>query len=205
MAFTLPDLPYAHDALEPVIDATTMQVHHGKHHQGYTNKLNNALEGHSDLQDRSIEELLRGIKTLVPAEIRTAVRNSGGGFANHRLFWEVMSPDGGGTPTGTLATTIDEAFGSYSDFKDTFAAAAGGRFGSGWAWLVVDKNHELAVYSTANQDSPLMEGDTPILGLDVWEHAYYLHYQNRRGDYVEQFFEVIDWEAVGEKYAAAKG
>ncbi len=204
MPFSLPELPYAHDALEPTIDSRTMQVHHGKHHQGYTNKLNNAIEGHAELKDRSIEELLRGIKTLVPESIRTAVRNNGGGYANHKLFWEVMSPDGGGEPGGSLGKAIASKFGSFEAFKQAFASAATGRFGSGWAWLVVDKNGDLAVYSTPNQDSPLMEGDTPILGLDVWEHAYYLHYQNRRGDYVEKFFDVVNWDVVNKMYEAAK-
>ena len=203
MAFALPDLPYAHDALAPHIDARTMEIHHGKHHQGYVNKLNAALEGHSDLQSKSIADLLTGIGD-VPESIRTAVRNNGGGHANHSLFWSVMSPDGGGTPSGDLASAIDSAFGSFDAFKEAFSAAAGTRFGSGWAWLVVSAGGSLKVYSTANQDSPYMEGDTPILGLDVWEHAYYLNYQNRRPDYVGAFWNVVNWGQVAQNYAAAR-
>ncbi len=204
MAFKLPDLPYAHNALEPYIDARTMEIHHGKHHQGYTNNLNNALEGHEDLRGRSIEAILRGIGE-VPEAIRGVVRNNGGGFANHSLFWTVLSPTGGGTPTGVLAAEIDKAFGSFDDFKAKFSAAAGTRFGSGWAWLVVDSDATLQVYSTANQDSPYMEGHTPILGLDVWEHAYYLNYQNRRPDYVAAFWHVVNWDQVAANHAAATG
>lgn len=204
MAFKLPDLPYAHDALEPYIDARTMEIHHGKHHQAYTNNLNNALGGHEDLQGRSIEALLRGIDE-VPEAIQGAVRNNGGGYANHSLFWTVLSPVGGGTPTGALAAEIDKAFGSFDDFKANFSAAAGTRFGSGWAWLVVDNDATLLVYSTANQDSPYMEGHTPILGLDVWEHAYYLNYQNHRPDYVAAFWHVVDWDQVAANHAAATG
>ena len=203
MAFSLPDLPYAHDALEPHIDARTMEIHHGKHHQGYTNKLNAALEGHSNLEGKSIEELLRGINDL-PDAVKGAVQNNGGGFANHSLFWSVMSPNGGGTPVGALADAINSTFGSFDAFKEAFSKAAGTRFGSGWAWLVVTAGGDLAVYSTANQDSPFMQGDTPILGLDVWEHAYYLNYQNRRPDYVGAFWNVINWEQVGANYDAAK-
>lgn len=202
MAFTLPDLPYAHDALEPTIDTRTMQIHHGKHHQGYTNKLNAALDGHDDVQGKSIEEILRTIDA-VPEGIRGAVRNNGGGYANHSLFWTVMAPDGGGAPTGDLADAIDDAFGSFEAFKTLFAAAAGGRFGSGWAWLVVNGDGALQVYSTANQDSPYMQGDTPILGLDVWEHAYYLNYQNRRPDYVSAWWGVVNWDQVAANYEAA--
>ncbi len=204
MAFVLPELPYAHDALEPHIDARTMQIHHGKHHNGYTNKLNAALEGHDDLAGKSIEELLRGINEL-PESVQGGVRNNGGGFANHSLFWATMSPNGGGAPTGDLAAAIDSTFGSFDAFKEAFSKAAGTRFGSGWAWLVVDAEGGLHVYSTANQDSPYMQGHTPILGLDVWEHAYYLNYQNRRPDYVAAFWNVVDWNAVGANYAAAKG
>ena len=203
MAFALPDLPYAHSALDPHIDTRTMEIHHGKHHQGYVNKLNAALEGHSDLQSKSISDLLSGIKD-VPESIRTAVRNNGGGHANHSLFWTVMSPNGGGNPTGDLASAIDSAFGSFDAFKEAFSAAAGTRFGSGWAWLVVTSGGSLKVYSTANQDSPYMEGDTPILGLDVWEHAYYLNYQNRRPDYVGAFWNVVNWDQVAQNYAAAQ-
>ena len=199
MAFTLPDLPYAHDALEPHIDTRTMQIHHGKHHQGYTNKLNAALEGHDDLQGKSVEEILRDIDA-VPEAIRGAVRNNGGGYANHSLFWTVMAPDGGGEPSGALADAINDAFGSFEAFKTQFAAAAGGRFGSGWAWLAVDGGGNLQVYSTANQDSPYMQGHTPILGLDVWEHAYYLNYQNRRPDYVSAWWNVVNWDQVARNY-----
>ncbi len=200
MAFTLPDLPYDYDALEPHIDERTMRIHHTKHHQGYTNKLNNALEGYPDLEDHSIEELLSSLENL-PADVQTGVRNNGGGFYNHRLFWNTMSPDGGGTPSGDLADAIDDAFGSFEAFKDEFNAAASGRFGSGWGWLVVDGNGDLAVTSTPNQDNPLSDGHTPILGLDVWEHAYYLHYQNERGTYVDHWWNVVDWDAVGTNYA----
>lgn len=203
MAHTLPELPYAHDALEPHIDARTMEIHHGKHHNGYVTKLNNALEGHAGLAEKSIEDLLRGISD-VPEAIRTAVRNNGGGHANHSLFWSVMSPNGGGNPSGDLGAAIDATFGSFDAFQEKFAAAATGRFGSGWAWLVVDGDGNLAVTNSANQDSPYMDGNTPILGLDVWEHAYYLNYQNRRADYVTAFFSVVDWNKVGELYAAAK-
>ncbi len=202
MAFTLPDLPYPHDALEPHIDTRTMQIHHGKHHQGYTNKLNAALEGHEDLQGKSIEEILRAIDA-VPEAIRGAVRNNGGGYANHSLFWTVMALAGGGEPSGDLADAINDAFGSFEAFKTQFAAAAGGRFGSGWAWLAVDGGGTLQVYSTANQDSPYMQGHTPILGLDVWEHAYYLNYQNRRPDYVSAWWNVVNWDQVAANYDAA--
>ncbi len=202
MAFSLPDLPYAHDALEPHIDTRTMQIHHGKHHQGYTNKLNAALEGHDDLQGKSVEDILRDIDA-VPEAIRGAVRNNGGGYANHSLFWSVMAPDGGGEPSGDLAGAINDAFGSFDAFKTRFAAVAGGRFGSGWAWLAVDGDGNLKVYSTANQDSPYMQGHTPILGLDVWEHAYYLNYQNRRPDYVSAWWNVVNWGQVAANYDAA--
>ena len=203
MAFTLPDLPYPKDALEPHIDARTMEIHHGKHHGGYTNNLNAAIEKHPELASKSIEELQRGIDT-VPQDIRTAVQNNGGGFANHSLFWTVMSPNGGGAPSGDLAAAIDAKFGSFDAFKEQFAGAAAGRFGSGWAWLVVDGDGALQLYSTANQDSPYMQGHTPILGLDVWEHAYYLNYQNRRPDYIQAFWNVVDWDAVAKNYAAAR-
>jgi len=202
MAFSLPDLPYAHDALEPHIDTRTMQIHHGKHHQGYTSKLNAALEGHEDLQGKSIEDILRDIDA-VPEAIRGAVRNNGGGYANHSLFWSVMAPDSGGEPSGDLAGAINDAFGSFDAFKTQFAAAAGGRFGSGWAWLAVNGDGNLEVYSTANQDSPYMQGHTPILGLDVWEHAYYLNYQNRRPDYVSAWWNVVNWGQVAANYDAA--
>ncbi|QXD15002.1 superoxide dismutase [Rhodocaloribacter litoris] len=203
MAHTLPPLPYPYDALEPHIDARTMEIHHTKHHQGYVNNLNKALEGHADLQAKSIEDLLRGIDQ-VPERIRTAVRNNGGGHANHSLFWTIMSPDGGGTPGGSLAEAINETFGSFDAFKEKFAAEAAGRFGSGWAWLVVDEDGKLRLYSTANQDSPYMQGHTPILGLDVWEHAYYLHYQNRRPDYINAWWNVVNWAQVAKNYEAAR-
>ncbi len=202
MAFSLPDLPYDYDALEPVIDEQTMRIHHGKHHQGYTNKLNAALEGHDDLSEHSIEALLHGLDNL-PADIQTAVRNNGGGFANHRLFWSVLSPEGGGEPTGALADAIDEEFGSFDAFKKSFTNAATGQFGSGWGWLVTHPDGSLEVYSTPNQDSPYLEGDTPVLGVDVWEHAYYLNYQNERGTYVEKFWDIVDWNAVNERYEEA--
>ncbi|MFB5085061.1 superoxide dismutase, partial [Symbiobacterium thermophilum] len=191
------------NALEPYIDAQTMEIHHGKHHAAYVNNLNAALEGHPELQSKSIEELLRGIDS-VPESIRTAVRNNGGGHANHTLYWEIMTPGGAKEPGGELAEAINAAFGSFQNFKDEFAKAGAGRFGSGWAWLVVTKDGKLAVYSTANQDSPLMQGDTPILGMDVWEHAYYLKYQNRRPEYIQAFMNVINWDKVAERYAAAR-
>ena len=181
-----------------------MEIHHGKHHQAYTNNLNNALKGHEGFQGQPIETILRGINHL-PDGVRGAVRNNGGGFANHNLFWTVLSPTGGGAPSGALAAEIDKAFGSFDDFKAKFSAAAGTRFGSGWAWLVVDSDGALQVYSTANQDSPYMEGHTPILGLDVWEHAYYLNYQNRRPDYVAAFWHVVNWDQVAASHAAATG
>lgn len=202
MAFTLPELPYAYDALEPHIDARTMEIHHSKHHNGYVTKVNAAIAG-TDLESKSIEDLVTGIAS-VPENIRTAVQNNGGGHANHSLFWSVMSADGGGAPSGDLAAAIDAELGGFDAFKEKFAAAAGTRFGSGWAWLSVDAHGKLVVESTANQDNPLMHGCTPVLGLDVWEHAYYLNYQNRRPDYVQAFFNVVNWNAVGERYAAAK-
>jgi Fe-Mn family superoxide dismutase len=201
MAYTLPDLPYSKDALEPHIDARTMEIHHDKHHNGYVTNVNAALEG-TALGNQSIEDLLRNIGS-VPADKKGAVQNNGGGHANHSLFWQIMSPNGGGTPSGDLASAIDSTFGSFDDFKEQFSTAAKTRFGSGWAWLVVSGG-KLEVFSTANQDSPYMDGKTPILGLDVWEHAYYLNYQNRRPDYVAAFFNVINWAKVGELYAAAK-
>ena len=200
MAFELPSLPYAEDALEPHIDARTMGIHHGKHHAAYTGNLNAAIEGTS-LDGMSIEAIL-GDLSAVPEDIRTAVRNNGGGYANHNLFWQIMGPDGGGTPGGALGDAINSAFGSFSDFQSAFSAAAATRFGSGWAWLVADGS-AVSVTSTPNQDTPLMDGNTPILGLDVWEHAYYLNYQNRRPDYIAAFFNVINWDKVAELYAAA--
>lgn len=202
MAFELPPLPYAEDALEPHIDSRTMSIHHDKHHAGYTNNLNNALEG-TEWQDKSVEEILRNIERI-PQNIRTAVRNNGGGYANHRLFWKIMSPDGGGEPGGNLAQAIVDAFGSFDAFKDKLSKAAAGQFGSGWGWLVVTGDGSLDVYSTPNQDSPYMQGDTPILGVDVWEHAYYLNYQNRRADYISAWWNTIDWDQVAQNYNAAK-
>jgi Fe-Mn family superoxide dismutase len=202
MAHQLPALPYAFDALEPHIDAMTMEIHHDRHHATYVNNLNAALEGHADLQAKSIEDLIANLDA-VPENIRTAVRNNGGGHANHSLFWEILSPNGGGAPTGELADAINSAFGSFDNFKAEFAKAAATRFGSGWAWLIVDGG-SLAITSTPNQDSPLMEGKTPILGLDVWEHAYYLKYQNKRPDYIAAFWNVVNWEEVAKRYAAAK-
>jgi Fe-Mn family superoxide dismutase len=203
MAYTLPDLPYANDALEPHIDAKTMEIHHDKHHNAYVTKANGALEG-SEVADQSIEDLCRNIDS-VPENIRGAVRNNGGGHANHSLFWTILSGSGGGTPTGDLAAAIDTELGGFDKFKEDFSNAAATRFGSGWAWLSVDGSGKLAVESTPNQDNPYMDGRTPILGLDVWEHAYYLNYQNRRPDYIAAFFNVIDWNAVAQRYAAAKG
>lgn len=201
MAYSLPELPYAYNALEPHIDAKTMEIHHGKHHNGYVNNVNAALEG-TDLGSKSVEELISDLNA-VPENIRGAVRNNGGGHANHSLFWTVMSPNAGGAPAGELGEAINAELGSFDSFKEQFSKAAATRFGSGWAWLSVDGG-KLVVESTPNQDSPLMEGRTPILGLDVWEHAYYLNYQNRRPDYVAAFFNLIDWNAVGQRYAAAK-
>ena len=201
MAFSLPDLPYAADALEPHIDAQTMNIHHGKHHNAYTTKLNDAVAG-TDLESKSAEEIISNLDA-VPENIRGAVRNNGGGYVNHNLFWTVMGPGKGGEPAGTLGDAIASTFGSFDAFKEQFANAAATRFGSGWAWLVV-KDGALAVTSTPNQDSPLMDGSgTPILGLDVWEHAYYLNYQNRRPDYIAAFWNVVDWDAVAERFAAA--
>ncbi|MDG1053756.1 MAG: superoxide dismutase [Flavobacteriaceae bacterium] len=199
MAFELPQLPYSHDALEPHIDARTMEIHHGKHHNGYTTNLNNAIAG-TDLEGKSIEDILTGLDLN-----NGAVRNNGGGFYNHSLFWSTMAPNAGGAPTGDLAAAIDAAFGSFDAFKDAFSKAAATRFGSGWAWLCVHKGGKVEVCSTPNQDNPLMPGvacdGTPILGLDVWEHAYYLNYQNRRPDYINAFFNVVNWEAVSALYA----
>jgi Fe-Mn family superoxide dismutase len=203
MAYSLPELPYAPNALEPHVDARTMEIHHGKHHNAYVTNVNKALEG-SGVAEQSIEDLCRNIES-VPENIRTAVRNNGGGHANHSLFWTVMSPKGGGAPSGALAAAIDAELGGFDAFKGAFSKAAATRFGSGWAWLSVDSTGKLVVDSTPNQDNPYMIGNTPILGLDVWEHAYYLNYQNRRPDYVAAFFNVIDWNAVGERYAKAKG
>ena len=200
MSFQLPKLPYAYDALEPHIDARTMEIHHTKHHNGYTSKLNEAIAG-TALEGKGIEDLLRGLDMS-----NKAVRNNGGGYFNHCLFWEVMSPDGGGAPTGDLAGAIDQAFGSFEGFKDAFSKAAAGQFGSGWAWLCVHEGGKVEVCATPNQDNTLMPGvgcgGYPILGIDVWEHAYYLHYQNRRPDYIEAFFNVINWDRVASEYKA---
>ncbi len=201
--FALPDLAYAHDALEPHIDARTMQIHHGKHHAAYTSNLNAALEGHPDLHDKSAEELLGGLDSL-PDSIQGAVRNHGGGYVNHTLFWDVMTPGGANAPSGDLAAAIAAAFASVDDFKAKFQANAGAQFGSGWGWLCVDGQGELQCFSTANQDSPLMQGMSPILGVDVWEHAYYLNYQNRRPDYLSAFWNVVNWDVVGASYGAAR-
>jgi len=203
MPYSLPELPYAMDALEPHIDARTMEIHHGRHHQAYINNVNAALEG-TDLADKSVEELVSNLDA-VPEAIRGAVRNNGGGHANHSLFWTVLCPQGGGEPEGDLGAAINATFGSFDQFKELFGKAAATRFGSGWAWLSVNAEGGLVVESTANQDTPLSDGRTPILGLDVWEHAYYLNYQNRRPDYVSAFWNVVNWNAVAERYAAAKG
>ncbi|MDE3155103.1 MAG: superoxide dismutase [Acidobacteriota bacterium] len=200
MAFALPPLPYAHDALEPHIDKMTMEIHHGKHHAAYVNNLNAALEKHPELQSKSVEDLLRGISS-VPEDIRTAVRNNGGGHANHAMFWQIMGPHAGGAPTGAIADAITGAFGSFDTFKEQFAKAGMGRFGSGWAWLV-EQNGKLAIESTANQDSPLMEGKKVVMGVDVWEHAYYLKYQNRRGDYLSAWWNVVNWAEINKRLAA---
>lgn len=198
----LPNLPYAYDALEPHFDKETMNIHHTKHHNTYITNLNAALEGHAELADKSVEELVANLNE-VPEAIRTAVRNNGGGHANHTFFWTILSPNGGGQPVGELATAIEAKFGSFDAFKAEFAKAGATRFGSGWAWLVVN-NGELEVTSTPNQDSPLTEGKTPVIGLDVWEHAYYLNYQNRRPDYIGAFWNVVDWKVAEKLYQEAK-
>jgi len=198
MAFTLPNLPYAFDALEPHIDAQTMQIHHGKHHQAYVNNLNAAVEKAPELANKSLDDLMRGINS-VPESVRTAVRNNGGGHWNHSMFWQIMGPGKGGEPTGKLADAIKSAFGDFAKFKEQFAAAAAGRFGSGWAWLVNDGG-KLSITSTPNQDNPLMEGKNAILGLDVWEHAYYLKYQNKRPDYVTAWWNVVNWDEVAKRF-----
>ncbi len=208
MAFTLPDLPYGYDALEPHVDAQTMQIHHGKHHNAYVTKLNAAVSGLPDLEAKTVKDLVADLNS-VPMEIRPAVRNNGGGHANHSLFWSIMSPDGGGKPGGDLSNAIDEAFVSFDKFKESFANAAITRFGSGWAWLGVRDNGSLCITSTPNQDNPFMRGVvdtvcTPILGLDVWEHAYYLKYQNRRPDYITAWWNVVNWTAVADRFTRAK-
>ena len=202
MAFTLPALPYAYDALTPYIDEETMHLHHEKHHNAYITNANAALEKHPELADKTIEELLADLNSI-PEDIRTAVRNNGGGHANHSLFWTVLAPNAGGEPTGAVKDGIEEAFGSFDAMKEKFSAAAAGRFGSGWAWLVVSDG-KLEITSTPNQDSPISEGKTPILGLDVWEHAYYLKYQNKRDEYLKAFTNVLDWKQVEDNYKKAK-
>ncbi len=204
MLFVLPELSYAYDALEPHIDAQTMEIHHSKHHAGYVSKLNAALEGYPDLQTKGIEDILADLGS-VPEEIRTAVRNSGGGHANHTLFWNVMGPGGGGDPGGALANAISSTFSSIDGFKDKFSAAAATRFGSGWAWLAVGSGGNLEIQSTPNQDTPLSKGLRPFLGLDVWEHAYYLKYQNRRPDYIAAWWNVINWSQVEASFETAVG
>ena len=202
--FELPDLGYDHDALEPYIDARTMGIHHGKHHAGYTNNLNAALADHSDFHGHSVEGLLSNIEAL-PESIRGVVRNNGGGYVNHALFWAIMTPGGADSPSGDLSLAINNAFGSLDDFKSKFQAAAGGQFGSGWGWLCVDGDGAVCCFSTANQDSPLMSGMTPLLGVDVWEHAYYLNYQNRRPDYLSAWWNVVNWDVVAQLYSATQG
>ncbi|MCX7860958.1 MAG: superoxide dismutase [Chloroflexus sp.] len=203
MAFEVPPLPYDYNALEPYIDEATMHYHHDNHHQTYVTNLNNALTNYPDLQSKSIEELLSNLEAI-PEAIRTAVRNNGGGHWNHTFFWEIMAPNAGGAPEGELAAAIDAAFGSFDAFKEKFKAAALGRFGSGWAWLIAGKDGSLSIMSTPNQDNPLMEGKTAILGIDVWEHAYYLKYQYKRAAYVDAWWNVVNWAKVAEHYAAAK-
>ncbi|MGX7202997.1 superoxide dismutase [Enterococcus plantarum] len=202
MTYTLPDLPYAYDALEPYIDVETMHLHHDKHHNTYVTNLNAAIEKHSELGTKSVEELISDMDSI-PEDIRTAVRNNGGGHANHSFFWEIMDPNAGGAPTGDIKEAIDAAFGSFDKLKEEFKTAATGRFGSGWAWLVLN-NGKLEITSTPNQDSPLMDGKTPVLGLDVWEHAYYLNYKNVRPDYIEAFWNLVNWDEVNKRFAAAK-
>ncbi|MDP4169777.1 MAG: superoxide dismutase [Bacillota bacterium] len=202
MAFELPQLPYGYDALEPNIDKETMNIHHTKHHNTYVTNLNNALEGNEELLSKTVEEIVSNLDA-VPEAVRTAVRNNGGGHANHSLFWQILSPNGGGEPAGELADALNKKFGSFENFKEEFAKAATTRFGSGWAWLAVN-NGELEVTSTPNQDSPLMEGKTPLLGLDVWEHAYYLKYQNRRPEYINSFWNAVNWEEVTKRFNEAK-
>ena len=203
MPHELPKLPYRYDALEPHIDARTMEIHYTKHHQGYVNNLNAALEKHPDLQSKSAEDLLKNLNA-VPEDIRTAVRNNGGGHVNHSMFWPMMGSNGGGEPKGELANAINSTFGSFANFKDQFSKAAAGRFGSGWAWLCMDKSGKLTITSTPNQDNPISDGLKPILGLDVWEHAYYLKYQNRRPDYISAWWNVVNWDQIAKNYAGAK-
>ena len=203
MSYTLPELPYAYDALEPYVDKQTMEIHHQKHHAAYIAKLNAALESHPEWQGKEVEELVKNLSAL-PESIRTAVRNNGGGHYNHALFWSLMGPNAGGVPGGDLAKAIDAAFGSFENFKKQFSDAAATRFGSGWAWLVLNKEGKLAVVSTANQDNPVSDGHKAVLGLDVWEHAYYLKYQNRRPDYIENWWQVVNWQAVSKRYESLR-
>ena len=203
MTYKLPELDYAYDALEPHIDRATMEIHHTRHHQAYIDNLNKALEGYKEYQDMNIWELIKELNNL-PEEIRTAVRNNGGGHLNHKMFWKLMSPDGGGKPQGEVAKKIDEDLGGFDKFKEEFKKAALGRFGSGWAWLVVNEEGKFEIMSTANQDNPISEGKKPLLGIDVWEHAYYLKYQNKRADYIDSWFNVVDWKKVEEKYIGYK-
>ncbi len=204
MPFSLPPLPYPFDALEPYLDKTTMEIHHGKHHGAYVTNLNKALESAPQLASKTVEELLANNCSAVPDNIRTAVRNNGGGHINHSMFWQIMAPKAGGQPTGKLADALKTAFGGFDQFKEKFAAAATGRFGSGWAWLVKDKSGKLDIYSTANQDSPVMEGKYPVLGLDVWEHAYYLKYQNRRAEYIAAWWSVANWKEIEKRFESGK-
>ena len=201
MAFELPKLAYAYDALEPHIDAKTMEIHHSKHHQAYTNNLNAAIEKHPELADKKVFELLQSLSNI-PDDIRGAVQNNGGGYKNHNIFWSTMSPDGGGEPSGALSEAINNAFGDFASFKDAFAKAAMTRFGSGWAWLVKESNGTVSVMSTANQDNPISNGHSPLLGIDVWEHAYYLNYQNRRADYISAWWNVVNWKEVARRFEA---
>lgn len=203
MPHELPKLPYSYEALEPHIDARTMEIHHTKHHQTYVNNLNAALEKHHNLQTKSVEELIKDLNAI-PEDIRTAVRNNGGGHLNHSMFWLMMSSHGGGEPKGDLVAAIKSAFGDFASFKDQFSKAAAGRFGSGWAWLCIDKSGKLVINSTPNQDNPISDGLKPIVGLDVWEHAYYLKYQNRRADYIGAWWNVVNWDQVAKNYGAAK-
>jgi Fe-Mn family superoxide dismutase len=203
MAYELPPLPYPKDALEPFVDAQTMEIHHGKHHAAYVTNVNKAIAGKPDLENKTVEQLISSLDA-VPADIRNVVRNNGGGHANHTMFWKIMAPKAGGVPSGKLADDIKAAFGSFDAFKEKFEAAGIGRFGSGWAWLIVNKAGSLEIASTANQDNPLMEGNKPVFGCDVWEHAYYLKYQNRRADYLKAWWNVVNWAAIADLYAAAK-
>jgi Fe-Mn family superoxide dismutase len=200
MPFTLPALPYGFDALEPFIDKTTMEIHHGKHHAAYVTNVNKALESAPDLAGKSLEQLLAKNAALAPEAIRTAVRNNGGGHLNHSMFWTIMGPNAGGAPSGKLAEAIQGVFGGFDQFKEKFGAAAMGRFGSGWAWLIKDASGKLDIYSTANQDNPIMEGKSPVMGIDVWEHAYYLKYQNRRADYIGAWWNVVNWKEVEKRF-----